>query len=77
MVLSEREEYFQSQLESFQTERDQAVQESQGLQSSLSQMQADSIAHENQLNQTINTWQQNVAELQSELQDRGLSAGCD
>ena len=72
MALSEREEYFQSQLKSYEIERDHAVQTSEELQSALSQMQTESITHENQLSQTIDAWKQNVAELQNEFQDRGL-----
>ena len=67
MAFNEREVYYQSQINEYQIMRDQVLLQMKDLQSELLQIQEEKRTIESQLNETINTLQQDHENFQNEL----------
>ncbi|CAF2768032.1 unnamed protein product [Rotaria sp. Silwood2] len=73
MATNESEDYYQSQIKEYQTQRDQSLLEIQDLQSELTKLREEKITIENEFNETVNTLKQDherqCKEFQTEIDE--------
>ena len=72
LALNERETQFQEQLQNYQTNLNQAIENSEKVRNELKQIQEENLSKEQQLNEVINQLKQDHEKVQTELNQQGL-----